>query len=173
LARDLGVPRKEAGKYIESYFQRYAGVKKYIDQTIRKAREDGYVTTLLNRRRYLPELLNPNRAVRNFGMRTAINTPIQGSAADIIKLAMVQIHKDLTSGNFKTAMILQVHDELIFEVPREELEEICELVKNRMENAAVLDVPLVVDLKLGPNWYDVQKYEPGKTPITPVTPIKE
>jgi len=160
LARDIGVSRKEARQYIENYFRRYAGVKKYIDQTIRKAHENGYVTTLLNRRRYLPELLSPNRTVRNFGMRTAINTPIQGSAADIIKLAMVQIHRELASGSYKSAMILQVHDELIFEVPRDEVDEICELVKNKMENAVILDVPLVVDLKLGPNWYDVQKYDP-------------
>lgn len=157
LARDIKVSRQEARRYIENYFARYAGVKAYIDRVIREAREKGYVTTLLNRRRYLPDLFSPNRTVRSFGERTAMNTPIQGSAADIIKLAMVNIHRELAEHGFKAKMILQVHDELIFDSPAEEIDRLKELVKRCMENALVLDVPLVVDIKVGPNWYDVKK----------------
>ncbi|MBE3585460.1 MAG: DNA polymerase I [Thermoanaerobacter sp.] len=157
LARDINVSRQEARQYIESYFARYAGVKAFIERTIREAREKGYVTTLLNRRRYLPDLFSPNRSVRMFGERTAINTPIQGSAADIIKLAMVRIHRELKERGLATRMILQVHDELIFDMPAGEMTEVTELVRRHMENALVLDVPLVVDMKLGPNWYEVKK----------------
>jgi DNA polymerase-1 len=157
LARDIKVGRQEARRYIENYFARYAGVKTYIDRVIREAREKGYVTTLLNRRRYLPDLFSPNRTVRNSGERTAMNTPIQGSAADIIKLAMVNIQRELAEHGLKAKMILQVHDELIFDSPAEEIDRLRELVKRCMENALVLDVPLTVDIKIGPNWYDVKK----------------
>lgn len=157
LSRDIKVPRQEAKRYIDGYFARYHGVKSYIDRTVAGARERGYVSTLLNRRRYLPDLFSPNRTVRNFGERTAMNTPIQGSAADIIKLAMVRIQQDLVNRGLATRMILQVHDELIFDVPVEELNEIKELVKTRMENALALDVPLVVDMKMGHNWFEVEK----------------
>lgn len=157
LAKDIKVTRQEAKRYIDSYFQRYAGVKAYIERTIQEARDRGYVTTILNRRRYLPDLFSPNRAVRNFGERTAMNTPIQGSAADIIKLAMVKIDRELFERGLATRMILQVHDELIFDVPAHELDEVMELVRNNMENAFALDVPLLVDMKVGPNWYEVQK----------------
>ncbi|MGB9803028.1 DNA polymerase I [Desulfofundulus sp.] len=157
LARDINVSRQEARKYIDNYFARYAGVKAFIERTIQQAREKGYVTTLLNRRRYLPDLFSANRNVRMFGERTAINTPIQGSAADIIKLAMVRIHRELKERGLATKMILQVHDELIFDMPAGELAEVSELVRRHMENALVLDVPLVVDMKLGPNWYEVKK----------------
>lgn len=157
LARDIKVSRAEAGKYIRSYFERYFGVKEFIDKKIAEAREKGYTTTMLNRRRYLPDLLSSNRATRAFGERTAINTPIQGSAADIIKLAMVRIYHELKSRHLATKMILQVHDELIFDVPAEELQVVQDLVKEYMENALQLDVPLVVDLKAGPNWYDVKE----------------
>jgi len=157
LARDIKVSRQEARLYIENYFTRYAGVKAYIGRVIKEAREKGYVTTLLNRRRYLPDLFSPNRTIRNFGERTAMNTPIQGSAADIIKLAMVNIHRELKEHGFKAKMILQVHDELIFDCPAEEIGPLKELVKRCMENAMILDVPLLVDIKAGPNWYDVEK----------------
>ncbi len=157
LARDIKVSRAEAGKYIRSYFERYSGVKDFIDQKIAEAREKGYTTTMLNRRRYLPDLQSRNRITKAFGERTAINTPIQGSAADIIKLAMVRIYHELKSHHLKTKMILQVHDELIFDTPAEELPVVKELVREYMENALQLDVPLVVDLKIGPNWYDVRK----------------
>lgn len=157
LARNIKVSRAEAGKYIRSYFERYSGVKEFMDRKIAEAKEKGYTTTLLNRRRYLPDILSNNRVTRAFGERTAINTPIQGSAADIIKLAMVRIYHELQSKHLATKMILQVHDELIFDVRPEELPVVKNIVKEYMENALQLDVPLVVDLKLGPNWYDVRK----------------
>jgi DNA polymerase-1 len=156
LARDAKVGRKEAKQYIENYFSRYAGVKCYIDRTIREARENGFVTTLLNRRRYIPDLFSPNRTIRNSGERTAINTPIQGSAADIIKLAMINIHREIAEHGLKAKMILQVHDELIFDTPPEEVGQLKQLVKRCMENALVMDVPLEVTIKVGPNWYDVK-----------------
>jgi len=157
LSRDIKVSRAEAGEYIRSYFERYSGVKEFIDRKIVEAREKGYTTTLLNRRRYLPDILSSNRVTRAFGERTAINTPIQGSAADIIKLAMVRIYDELKNRHMATKMILQVHDELIFDTHPEELPIVKDMVKEYMENALQLDVPLVVDLKLGPNWYDVRK----------------
>ncbi|MCL6612064.1 MAG: DNA polymerase I [Peptococcaceae bacterium] len=157
LARDIRVSRQEAGRYIKNYFERYKGARAFIDRTISEAREKGYVTTILNRRRYLPDLFSPNKAIRNFGERAAINTPIQGSAADIIKLAMVRIWNELRKRSLETKMVLQVHDELIFDVPEREIEEVRELVRDCMENAVRLDVPLVVDMKAGPNWYDVKR----------------
>ncbi|MHB8170662.1 MAG: DNA polymerase I [Thermincolia bacterium] len=156
LARDIKVSRTEAKLYIESYFHRYPGVKAWIDEIIAQAKSQGYVTTLLNRRRYLPDILSKNFNIRSFGERTAMNTPIQGSAADIIKLAMVKIQDQLGARDLKTQMVLQVHDELIFDVPKEELEEVVALVKESMEGAIKLKVPLVVDVKVGPNWYDAQ-----------------
>ncbi len=157
LARDIRVSRAEAGSYIKSYFARYSGVKDFISRKIAEARDQGYATTMLNRRRYLPDLFSSNRMTRAFGERTAINTPIQGTAADIIKLAMVRINAELKNRGMKTKMILQVHDELIFDVPADELEQVKQMVRDYMENALQLDVPLVVDLKTGPNWYDVKK----------------
>lgn len=156
LARDLGISRQEARDYIDRYFQRYPGVKRYVEEIVAKARENGYVTTLLNRRRYLPEILSRDHATRNFGERTAMNTPIQGSAADIIKLAMVRIYRVLEDRGLNARMILQVHDELIFDTPKQELEEVAALAKECMESAFPLKVPLVVDLKCGPNWYDLE-----------------
>lgn len=159
LSRDLGITRKEAGKYIELYFARYPGVKEYIERVILEAKEKGYVTTLLNRRRYLPDLFSSNRNIRAFGERTAMNTPIQGSAADIIKLAMLEVEKQLEAHRLETEMILQVHDELIFEVPEEELALAAKLIRGAMENAVQLSVPLEVDIKVGPNWYDMETLE--------------
>lgn len=156
LARDLKVSRKEARTYIENYFARCPGVRNYIDRVIQEAKERGYVTTLLNRRRYLPELFSKNFNIRNFGERAAMNTPIQGSAADIIKLAMVKISKELKERDFTAQMVLQVHDELIFDAPEAEIEPLIVLVRDCMQNALTLDVPLVVDIKLGPNWYEAK-----------------
>jgi len=157
LSRDIKVTRAEAKRYIENYFARYTGVQSYIQQTIDEARNNGYVTTILHRKRYLPDIFSPNRNVRNFGERTAVNTPIQGSAADIIKLSMVKVADELKKQNLQAKMILQVHDELIFDVPQEELTSLIKLVRECMENAISLNVPLIVDLKAGPNWYDVKK----------------
>lgn len=157
LSRDIKVSRAEAKQYIESYFARYTGVKQYIEKTIAQAREQGYVTTILNRKRYLPDLFSPNHNVRSFGERAAINTPIQGSAADIIKLAMVKTHRAISTNGLQAKMILQVHDELIFDVPENELSKLIKLVRECMENVMDLDVPLAVDIKVGTNWYDVEK----------------
>ncbi|HHX50659.1 MAG TPA: DNA polymerase I, partial [Clostridia bacterium] len=156
LARDLGISRKEASQYIQLYFSRYPGVKEYIQRVIQEAREKGYVTTLLHRRRYLPDLFSSNRNLRAFGERTAMNTPIQGSAADIIKLAMLRISEALQKYGLASKMILQVHDELIFEVPRKELKLAIKLIREAMENALTLEVPLEVDIKGGPNWYQLE-----------------
>lgn len=158
LSRDLKVSRAEAKNYIERYFKRYAGVRNYIDRVIAQARQDGYVTTLLQRRRYLPEINSRNFNLRSFAERTAMNTPIQGSAADQIKLAMVNIDRRLRTENFVSKMILQVHDELIFEVHKAELDALAELVKQEMETALKLLVPLKVDIKVGTNWYNVKPY---------------
>ncbi|MFY9604209.1 MAG: DNA polymerase I, partial [bacterium] len=157
LSRDLGVPRREAKEYIDNYFARYAGVKAYIDGIVAEAREKGYVTTLMKRRRYLPDINSRNYTLRSFAERTAMNTPIQGSAADIIKTAMVEVFRQLKERRLATRLLLQVHDELIFTVPREELAEVKALVKECMEGAVELDVPLVVELKVGENWYEVKK----------------
>lgn len=156
LARNANISRQEAKQYIKNYFEHYSGVQEYIKRTIEEARGKGYASTIMNRRRYLPDLFSSNRTVRNFGERTAVNTPIQGSAADLIKLAMIRIHRELKKRQLQTKMILQVHDELIFDVPVEEMKEVRELVRDCMENSLVLDVPLLVDLKAGPNWYEVR-----------------
>jgi DNA polymerase-1 len=156
LARDVHVSREEAGRYIEKYFLYYPGVKRFIDKTITDAREKGYVQTLFQRRRYLPDLLSSNRNVRAFGERTAMNTPIQGSAADIIKLAMLRIHRELQERGLMARLLLQVHDELIFELPEEELEILIPLVRSGMEKVVELDVPLKVGIEAGYNWNDMQ-----------------
>ncbi len=157
LARNIKVGRKEARIYIDGYFHRYPGIKKYMADIVVKAREQGYVSTILQRRRYLPDLFSPNRNIRAFGERTAINTPIQGSAADIIKLAMVKVDRLLREKGLRTRMVLQVHDELIFEVPPDELDRVVPLIRDGMENAVALEVPLVVEMKKGPNWYDLER----------------
>lgn len=157
LARQLGITRSEAALYIANYFTRYQGVKAYMDGIIAQARRDGYVTTMFSRRRQLPDINSRNFNLRSFAERTAINTPIQGSAADIIKLAMVGLHRRLTEEGFRSRMLLQVHDELIFEAVQEELADLKRVVREEMEGAATLQVPLVVDIKVGPNWYEVIK----------------
>ncbi|MZP29873.1 DNA polymerase I [Heliobacterium undosum] len=159
LSRDLGVLRAEARQYIDGYFDRYSGVKGYIDEIIAEARRQGYVTTLLGRRRRLPDLFVKNKIRQNFGERAAMNTPIQGTAADIIKAAMVRIPGLLAARGFKTRMLLQVHDELIFEAPMEELSEAAALIRDTMEQTIRLDVPLTVDVKTGPNWYEMKPYQ--------------
>lgn len=157
LSQNLGVNRKEAKKYIQSYFDKYPGVKEYSEKIIQKARKDGYVTTIFNRRRYLSDINHRNSNIRSFAERTAINTPIQGSAADLIKKAMLDIFEELRHRQLQTKMLLQIHDELIFEVPAEELSEIGKMVKDIMENNFQLRVPLKVDLKVGKDLYDMDK----------------
>jgi len=156
LARDLGIGVKEAGEYISSYFDRFPKVKEYLDGAVERARRDGYVTTILNRRRYLREIRSRNAARRAFAERTAMNTPIQGSAADIIKLAMVKVHRELEARGLDSKLVLQVHDELIFDAPEAEVEELVSVVSDAMGGAYRLSVPLVVDVKAGPSWYDME-----------------
>jgi DNA polymerase-1 len=155
LARELGISHKMARTYIEHYFATYVGVKQFIDETIEKARKSGKVTTLLGRHRWLPDILSKNRTAREFAERTAVNTPLQGTAADLIKLAMIQIHQALNQKSFRAKMLLQVHDELVFEVPPEEAERVQGLVRSIMEGVYELKVPLKVDVKTGSNWAEV------------------
>jgi len=156
LARDTGVSRKEAKQYIEKYLDSYPGVRRYMEEIVNFGIEHGYVETILKRRRYLPDLRARNKMVQSFARRMALNTPIQGSSADIIKLAMINIARELKERELRSRMLLQVHDDLVFEVPREELDEIIALVKDKMEHACVLKVPLEVSVKAGPNWYDME-----------------
>jgi DNA polymerase-1 len=157
LSKDLGVSQTEAKRYIDSYFKKYKGVKDYIEKIIVQARKEGFVTTLLNRRRYLPEINSKNGSIRGFAERTAINTPIQGTSADIIKVAMIRITERLKAKGLKAKMSLQIHDELLFEVPEEEVDELSRLAKKEMEGAVSLDVPVVVDIKVGRNWRDLEE----------------
>ena len=152
LALDIGISQQEAREYIDHYFLRHKGVKSFIEDTIVKAKEMGYVTTLLNRRRYVPELSSEDNSTRQFGERIAVNTPVQGSAADIIKLAMINIHRRLVREGLKARMILQVHDELLLEVPDEELSAAKNIVIEEMEGVIPLAVPLKADSGVGKNW---------------------
>jgi DNA polymerase-1 len=156
LSNNLGITRKEAALFIEQYFAAFQGVRKYMDDIVMQARRDGYVTTLLERRRYLPEIKASNFNLRSFAERTAMNTPIQGTAADIIKLAMVKMDQELRARGLKSRMLLQVHDELVFEVPEDELEIMKKLVPEVMESAIELDVPLKADVSYGHNWYEAK-----------------
>ncbi len=156
LARQLGITQEEARAFIQQYFTRFAGVRTWLDRTVVEAREKGYVETLFGRRRYVPELKDRNYNIRAFGERTATNSPLQGSAADLIKIAMVRIAAALKQGGLASRMILQVHDELVLEVPAEEAAIATELVKRHMESAADLRVPLVVTVGVGMNWVDAK-----------------
>jgi DNA polymerase-1 len=152
LARQLGITQDEAKNFITQYFERFAGVRAYLDQQVKLAREQGYVETLFGRRRYIPEIKDKNFNLRAFAERTAQNTPLQGSAADLIKLAMVDIHRTLAAEHLEARLLLQVHDELVLEAPVAEVDRVVALVREHMEGAAKLDVPLVVDVGVGGNW---------------------
>lgn len=156
LAKQLDISRKEAGRYIENYLGRYTGVKKYMEDMVASAKKLGYVQTLFGRRRYLPDINSRNFNLRGFAERTAINTPIQGTAADIIKIAMVNVQKMLEQGGYKSRILLQVHDELLLEVTAAEREEVGALVKQTMESAVKLSVPLIADVNYGVNWADAK-----------------
>lgn len=156
LSKDLGITKKEAGNYIEEYLEKYPKVREYMTNIKKEAREKGFVTTLFNRRRYIPEIKSNNFNIRSFGERVALNTPIQGSAADIIKIAMVNVYKELSKRNLKSKLILQVHDELILEVHKEEINQVKKIVEESMKNAASLKVPLEIDINLGKNWYETK-----------------
>ncbi|WP_414050356.1 DNA polymerase I [Macrococcus animalis] len=156
LSQSLGITRKAAQQFIDDYLNSFPNVKQYMDDIIQKAKQDGYVTTIMHRRRYIPDITSKNFNLRGFAERTAMNTPIQGSAADIIKLAMVQFDKALKETNFKAKMLLQVHDELIFEVPKDEIDAFSLFVKDIMENAMELNVPLEVEYNSGESWYEAK-----------------
>ena len=156
LSEDLNIPVKQAKEYIENYFNKYNKIKEFMDNIIEDASSNGYVTTILNRRRYIPEIKSSNFMLRNAGKRAAMNAPIQGSAADIIKIAMINVYKKLEENNLKSKLILQVHDELIVEAVDSEIDIVKKIVKDDMENAVCLDVNLDVDLNIGDSWYDTK-----------------
>ena len=156
LSNNLGISRKEAKAYIDTYFERFPGIKNYMDEVVREARDKGYVEPLFKRRRELPDINSRNFNIRGFAERTAINSPIQGSAADILKIAMIQLDKALVAGRYQTKMLLQVHDEIVLEVPKSELASIKKLVKQTMEEAIQLSVPLIADENEGVTWYEAK-----------------
>lgn len=157
LAKDLEITVEEAQAFIDAYFARYSGIKSFIDTTIVSARKNGYVTTILNRRRYIPEINSQNERLRSFAERVAVNTPVQGSAADLIKLAMIACHKEFLGSDIK--MTIQVHDELVFDVPENKMKIAAAKVRKLMESVMDLDVPLKVDIEAGANWYDMGEVE--------------
>ena len=156
LSQNLGITRKQAQEYIDTYFEKYPGVKKYMEDIVRDAKDKGFVETLYNRRRYLPDINSRNFNLRSFAERTAINTPIQGSAADILKIAMINMDQRLKEEKMQATMLLQVHDELVFEAPEAELDQLNALVKEVMENAVSLHVPLLTDSSWGKTWYEAK-----------------
>ncbi len=155
LARDLKISHQQASMYIDNYFNRYPGVKNFIDRTINDAKEKKFVTTITGRKRYVNELFSSNKSIREFGERIAVNTILQGTAADLIKIAMIKIHYEFEQKNLLSKMILQIHDELIFEVPEKEIEEVSCLIKNIMEQAIIFNIPIKVDIKKGDTWFDL------------------
>ncbi len=156
LGENIGMRAVDAQHFIDTYLETYPGIKEYMDNSIKHAKEKGYVTTMFNRKRNIPELKNTVYTIRQSGERIALNTPIQGTAADIIKLAMVKVYKAIKENNLKTKMIIQVHDELIFDVPKEELEKVKEIVTEIMDNVIKLNVPLAVDVNYGKNWAEAK-----------------
>ena len=156
LAEQIDIKRYEAKNYIDQYLEKYSGIKNFMDNAIEDAKEKGYVETTYNRRRYIPELKSNNYMVRKFGERAAMNTPIQGTAADIMKIAMVKVYRELKKRNLKSKIVLQIHDELLIETLLEEKEEVKELLKTCMESAVELSVPLLVDVEEGTSWYQTK-----------------
>ena len=156
LAEQIGVSRKDAKEYIEQYLEKYSGIKKFMDDVVEDAKEKEYVETLFHRRRYIPELTSKNYMVRQFGTRVAMNTPIQGTAADIMKIAMIEIYNKLREEKLDAKIVLQVHDELIIECKIEEKEKVKEILQNGMENAAKLSIPLKAEVSEATNWYEAK-----------------
>ncbi len=156
LSEDLKISQKEAQRYIDGYFEKYPQIKDYIEETISYAMSHGYVRTLFERKREIPEILASNYNLREFGKRVAMNTPIQGTAADIIKIAMIRVHRKLKELNLRSRLILTVHDELLIETHKEEIDIVKALLKDEMEQAADLCVPLQVDVHQGDNWLEVK-----------------
>src|SRR5271165_1551930 len=156
LATSLGIQRKEAEEYIRTYFELHAGVRKFIQKTIAETRKNGFTVTLFGRKRPIPDMHSRNPNARSFAERTAVNTPLQGTAADLIKLAMIRIDHLIQRDNLETRMLLQVHDELVFEAPPAEAESSARVIKREMETVHKLDVPLVADTGIGENWRDAK-----------------
>jgi len=154
LSERINIPRKEAKEIIDNYFIQYAGVKQYMDKSIEFARENGFVETIMGRRRYLKDINSGNAIVRGFAERNAINAPIQGSSADMIKIAMIDVFREMERLKMKSKMILQVHDELVFDAKLDELDTLKAIVLEKMKNAIKLDVPVVVDMNTGSNWLE-------------------
>jgi DNA polymerase-1 len=156
LSQDLSITKKEAAQYIEDYFKTYPGIKSFLDDTVKHAKKMGYVVTLFGRRRPVPELASSNFMQRSFGERVAMNAPIQGTAADIIKIAMIGVQRRLRERQMRSRLVLQVHDELLIEAYKPELDEIKNILREEMEQAVSLDVPLEVDMHTGENWYEAK-----------------
>jgi DNA polymerase-1 len=154
LSQRLNIPRKEAAEIMENYFTEYAGVKKYMEKQVAFAKENGYVETIMGRRRYLKDINSANGVIRGFAERNAINAPIQGSSADMIKIAMIHIFEEFNKRNLRSKMILQVHDELVFDTHRDELDTVSDIVSQKMPTAIKLDVPVVIDMNTGNNWLE-------------------
>ena len=156
LAEQLGIKRKEAQQYINSYLEKYHRIQEFMEREIEKAKQNGYVETMFHRRRYIPEISSNNYMVRKFGDRAAMNAPIQGTAADIMKIAMIDVYNELNKRNLQSKIVLQIHDELIIEAVENEKEEVSQILRDCMQNAAKLSVELEVDLEEGENWYQTK-----------------
>ena len=154
LSQDIGTSQKEAAQYMKQYFETYPDVKRYQEETVEHAKEAGYTVTMFDRRRPMPELKSSNFMQRQFGERAAMNAPIQGTAADIMKIAMIQVYRGLKEAGLKSKLILQVHDELLIETYEDEMEQVKEILSREMKQAVDLAVPLEIDLNVGKNWYD-------------------
>ena len=156
LANQIGVSNKQAKEYISQYLEKYNGIKQFMDEIVERAKNNGYVETLFGRRRYIPEIKSSNYMVRQFGARVAMNTPIQGTAADIMKIAMINVYNELKQSKISARIVLQIHDELLLEVSENDKEEAKKILKNCMERAKKLVVPLQVELSEGDSWYEVK-----------------
>ena len=156
LSQDLSITKKEAAEYIEQYFKTYPGIKVFLDKAVESAKEEGYARTIFGRRRPVPELKSSNFMQRSFGERVAMNAPIQGAAADIMKIAMIGVNRRLKEQKMKSRLVLQVHDELLIEAYQPEIEEVKKILADEMEQAASLKVPLEIDMHTGKNWYEAK-----------------
>jgi DNA polymerase-1 len=156
LSQNLGIETSEAKRFIEAYFEKYSGVRAFIDRTLEETRREGKVRTLFGRVRPIPDINSKNYNLRGFAERTAVNTPLQGTAADLIKIAMIRIDQAIRDREMKSMMTLQVHDELVFEVPEAELDIMRSLVRDEMQNVHTLEVPLLVEIGVGKNWRDLE-----------------
>jgi DNA polymerase-1 len=156
LASQLGISKKQAKEYIEQYLEKYSGIKNFMDNIVEEAKEKGYAETLFKRKRQIPELKSTNYMVRQFGARVAMNTPIQGTAADIMKIAMIDVYNKLKEEGLKSKLVLQVHDELLIDTVIEEKDRVCEILKTSMENAIKLKIPLKVELSVANDWCEAK-----------------